>query len=119
MESSQLYSSSFRGKSGRLLWTWQCIFHTHILANFSINCMWSVQKVSDLNFSRIKQSSTGSVHHCTCGGRGGVRCMQGLGPTMTTRGLGLTMTARGQSISISIGMLPQTLDQLSRLGAQF
>ena len=29
---------------------------------------WSVQKVSDLNFSRINKSSTGSVHHCTCGG---------------------------------------------------
>ena len=44
--------------------------------------------------------------------RGGVR---------STRGLGPTMTARGQSISISIGMLPQTLimsrlDQLSQLG---
>ena len=31
-------------------------------------CTWSVQKVSDLNFSRINKSSTGSVHHCRCGG---------------------------------------------------
>jgi len=30
--------------------------------------MWSVQKVSDLNFSRINKSSTVSVHHCICGG---------------------------------------------------
>jgi len=30
--------------------------------------MWSVQKVSDFNFSRINKSSTGSVHHSTCGG---------------------------------------------------
>jgi hypothetical protein len=48
----------------------------------------------------------------------------GLGPTMTTRGLGPTMTAWGQSISLSIGMLPQTLimsrlDQLSRLAHEF
>jgi hypothetical protein len=46
--------------------------------------------------------------------RGGVR---------STRGLGPTMTARGQTISISNGMLLQTLimprlDQLSRLGAR-
>ena len=31
-------------------------------------CTWSVQKVSDLNFSRINKSSTVSVHHCRCGG---------------------------------------------------
>jgi len=38
--------------------------------NCCIKCnnMWSVQKVSDLNFSRINKSSTGSVHHCRCGG---------------------------------------------------
>ena len=41
----------------------------------------------------------------------------------STRGLGPTMTARGQSISISIGILLQTLimsrlDQLSPLGAR-
>jgi hypothetical protein len=29
---------------------------------------WSVQKVSDLNFSHINQSSLASVHHCRCGG---------------------------------------------------
>ena len=29
---------------------------------------WSVQKVTDLNFSRINKSSTGSIHHCRCGG---------------------------------------------------
>jgi len=29
---------------------------------------WSVKKISDLNFSRINKSSTGSVHHCRCGG---------------------------------------------------
>jgi hypothetical protein len=29
---------------------------------------WSVQKVSDLNFSRLNKSSAGSVHHCRCGG---------------------------------------------------
>jgi len=28
----------------------------------------SVQKVSDLNFSRLNKASTGSVHHCRCGG---------------------------------------------------
>ena len=28
----------------------------------------SVQKVSDLNFSRLNKSSTGSVHLCRCGG---------------------------------------------------
>ena len=31
------------------------------------------------------------------------------GSVTSTRGLGPTMTVRGQSISISIGMLPQTL----------
>jgi hypothetical protein len=45
------------------------------------------------------------------------------GSIRSTRGLGPTMTARGQSISISIGMLPQTLivsrlDQLSQLDAR-
>jgi hypothetical protein len=54
--------------------------------------------------------------YCLCGG--GVRSTRGLGPTMTARGLGPTMTVRGQSIGISIGMLPQTLDQLSRLDAR-
>jgi len=32
------------------------------------NYTWCVQKVSDLNFSRINKSSTGSVYHCRCGG---------------------------------------------------
>jgi hypothetical protein len=46
--------------------------------------------------------------------RGGVRSTRGLGPNMTTR---------GQSISFSIGMLPQTLimsrlDQLAQRGAR-
>jgi hypothetical protein len=60
---------------------------------------------------KIKMIVTGWRTQIT---RGGVSSTQGLGPTMT---------AQGQSISISIGMLPQTLfmsrlDQLSKLGAR-
>ena len=40
----------------------------HNWTRVSVHCTWSVQKVSDLNFSRINKSSTGSVHHCRCGG---------------------------------------------------
>jgi len=41
---------------------WQTRHH------WALACTRSVQKVSDLNFSRINKSSTGSVHHCRCGG---------------------------------------------------
>ena len=33
-----------------------------------LSSMRSVQKVSDLNFSRLNKSSTESVHLCRCGG---------------------------------------------------
>jgi hypothetical protein len=64
------------------------------------------------------------IHSYMTGARGSLRSTRGLGPTMTARGLGPTMTARGQSISISIGMLPQTvimsrLYQLSHLAQEF
>ena len=81
------------------------------------------------DFSIIDHVYVALLVMCVCGTeyivqpRGGVRSTRGLGPTMTARGLGPTMTTRDQSISISIGMLPQTLimsrlDQLSRLGAR-
>jgi hypothetical protein len=62
-------------------------------------------------------NTTGNVN------RGGLSSTRGLGPTMTERGLEPIMTTRCQSISISFGMLPQTLimsrlDQLSRFGAR-
>jgi len=40
----------------------------------------SIQKVSDLNFSRINKSSTGSVHHCRCGGGHLCACVNFLPP---------------------------------------
>jgi hypothetical protein len=35
---------------------------------FFFSALKHVQKVSDLNFSRLNTSSTGSVLHCGCGG---------------------------------------------------
>ena len=69
------------------------------------------EKTGFSEFISLRQA----LFRCVYGhGRGSVRSMRGLGPTMN---------AQGQSIGISIGMLPQTLimsrlDQLSRLGAR-
>ena len=41
---------------------------TFILNQQPLQYTRSVQKVSDLNFSRLNKSSTGSVHHSRCGG---------------------------------------------------
>ena len=64
----------------------------------------AVTKCSAWLVSKESPRLSGSLPSCTkAATRGSVR---------STRGLGPRMTARGQSIGISIGMLPQTLNML-------
>jgi hypothetical protein len=79
----------------------------------------NITEVLFLSYDIVRRVSAHTIHEWhqlrqipSLAFTGGVRSTWGLGPTMT---------ARDQSISISIGMLPQTLimsrlDQLSRLG---
>ena len=63
----------------KIIWRFVSVPRAEIYGNFHLEylraknstfhrCTRPVQKVSDLNFFRLNKSSTGSVHHCGCGG---------------------------------------------------